>query len=338
MQLVGETVRDSASAIERIREAPERCALALDWAGPGRERQSLSPTAARRRRISPGFSVELRASDGLDILCSAEDDRPMRRVVLCALVVALSCASASAVACSADPTFVSPADGATINYGDSVVVKVSSPCTAYYLKPDTSALPIPFGTDCTVTFFTGSAAGLAVDALSIGSHTLTLSGGLCVTCPTIAALHVTVLSSAQSPGGSLNPKVTAFIPANDTTVSATPKFSLSVVGVDSNKSLFVYVSDHWQVSDGALSFPLALGGTLQLLASSPGSNTWTGSEDLALLPGTYYWQWWSPDVGYGPVEKFTVGQAATASAGATTTHTSTSTSTVTGPHLSVQSL
>ncbi len=222
-----------------------------------------------------------------------------------------------------DPSILEPAIGATIPYGQDVVFKITREsdvdggrvsCDRYRLELDGKApwtLGSFWGSGETCTFS---------DRPGVGSHTwrawryhdfLDPFNEPPDTKHYSPLGTFTVLSPEASPPSAANPRVTSVSPADGATVtSPRPAFSISAEGIDSNRSIFIRVSDTWQVSGSELAHPLLFGGLLEARATAPGSKTWTAAEYVDLSPGTYYWQWYFiggpyPAAG-SPVYRFTI--------------------------------
>lgn len=224
-----------------------------------------------------------------------------------------------------DPSILEPAIGATIPYGQTdmygqaVVFKIAQEsgvtCDSYRLELD--------GKETGSGTFGGS-GGTCTHSYrpGVGSHTWRawrFHNGLDPSNEPGETKHYsalgtfTVLSPEASPPSAANPRVTSVSPPDGATVtSPRPAFSISAEGIDSNRSIFVRVSDTWQVSGPELAHPLLLGGLLEARATASGSTTWTATEYADLSPGTYYWQWDfiagpCPAAGCaGPVSRFTI--------------------------------
>jgi len=112
--------------------------------------------------------------------------------------------------------------------------------------------------------------------------------------PLCAAVVVAMLvaPAAQAAGS-----FTVVQPAPDAVASVQPAFELAGAGIPSNEVVSVRIASDAAVdARGALALlaPPA-GGSAQLFARTPTSNTWSGTFETPLRPGSYFWQFSYPE-------------------------------------------
>jgi hypothetical protein len=101
-----------------------------------------------------------------------------------------------------------------------------------------------------------------------------------------------LLAPAAQAAGSF----TVVAPAPEAAVSVQPAFELAGAGIRSNTVVSVRITaDPTVDARGALALGAPAGGSTQLLARTPTSSSWTGTFEVPLRPGSYFWQFSYPE-------------------------------------------